>query len=210
METIYRMSADLLLDAEIAQLVYDRCSDVRRKKADLCRAEAHRRQSLAASCLLDCALRNIGMRERDIQYREGADGKPMISELPDFHFNLSHSGTHIICAVSDREIGADVEMPREFSERLQKRYFSLWEQRDPLRFWVLKESYCKLTGVGIRELPTLETDVTDGIVMRQNGIPTSAVFWEKQLFDGTDIAVCCYGPKPIQMNEVIIKRSDLI
>ncbi len=210
MEILYRMSADILLDAQIAQLVYDRCSAERRKKADRCRTAEHRRQSLAASCLLDCALRNMGMQEQAVQYREGADGKPTIPALPDFHFNLSHSGNHIICAVSDREIGADVEMPREFSPRLLQRYFSAQERLEPLRVWVLKESFCKLTGVGIREIPTLEAQLTDAVSMLRNGQKTDAVFWEKQLSDGTNLAVCCYGPMPIQIQEIIIKRSDLI
>ncbi len=208
MERLYLVSTDLLRDAELEQAIYQRCSDMRRAKADLCRTDEKRRQSLAASCLLDCALRKIGLQERNVRYQTGE--KPSIMGLSDFRFSLSHSGNWAICAVSDREIGADVEMPREFSPRLLQRYFTEQERTDPLRVWVLKESFCKLTGVGIREIPTLEAELRDPVSMLQHGKQTAVRFWEENLPDGARIAVCRTGSEPIQMEEIIVNRSDLI
>ena len=208
MERLYLVSTELLRDAELEQAIYQRCSDARRAKADLCRTDEKRRQSLAASCLLDCALRRIGLQERNVRYQTGE--KPSIMGLSDFRFSLSHSGNWAICAVSDREIGADVEMPREFSPRLLQRYFTEQERTDPLRVWVLKESFCKLTGVGIREIPTLEAELRDPVSMLQHGKQTDVRFWEENLPDGARIAVCRMGSEPIQMEEIIVNRSDLI
>lgn len=183
---------------------------MRREKADRCRTELQRRQSLAATCLLDYALKTVGLREQEIQYLEGPDGKPGIAGLNSVHFSLSHSGKWAICAVSEQEIGADIEMIREFSPRLLQRYFDIEEQKDPLRVWVLKESFCKMTGVGIREIPTLRVVLHRGVQMLQNGRMAEAVFWEKQLSDGTRLAVCCHGTMSIRVQEFIINRSDLI
>lgn len=210
MAELYRISTELLRDKTLEQRIYQSCSPMRREKADRCRTELQRRQSLAASCLLDYALKVIGLNEQEIQYLEGPDGKPEIAGLDSVRFSLSHSGTWAICAVSEQAIGADIEMAREFSPRLLQRYFDAEEQKDPLRVWVLKESFCKMTGVGIREIPTLHIVMRDRVQMLQNGRMAEAVFWEKQLSDGTRLAVCCRGTTPIRIQESIINRSDLI
>ena len=36
-------------------------------------------------------------------------GKAYISNHENIHFNLSHSGKMVLCAISDREVGADIE-----------------------------------------------------------------------------------------------------
>ena len=36
-------------------------------------------------------------------------GKAYISNHENIHFNLSHSGKMVLCAISDMEVGADIE-----------------------------------------------------------------------------------------------------
>ena len=76
------------------------------------------------------------------------NGKPFFPGFPDVHFSLSHSATHVICAISSEPVGVDIESPRHVSERTV-RYFCSQEESalfDPLDLWVLKESYIKLLG----------------------------------------------------------------
>ena len=75
-------------------------------------------------------------------------GKPFFPDRPEIHFSLSHASTHVLCALSDRPVGVDVESPRQISERAVRFFcspeeFSLF---DPLELWVLKESYIKFVG----------------------------------------------------------------
>lgn len=92
----------------------------------------------------------------------GKKGKPYLKEYPYF-FNLSHSGEYVICAVSDQEIGADIQQCVSTDvERLAGRFFSAEEckvlaeyetERERRRFffrqWARKEAYGKLIGEGI-------------------------------------------------------------
>ena len=39
-------------------------------------------------------------------------GKPYFSHLPRRQFNLSHSGTLALCALSDRPVGVDIQVVR--------------------------------------------------------------------------------------------------
>ena len=75
-------------------------------------------------------------------------GKPYFSGIQDIHFSLSHSRTHVLCAISDKPVGVDIESPRHISERALLFFYSPEESVhfEPLDLWVLKESYIKLIG----------------------------------------------------------------
>ena len=76
-------------------------------------------------------------------------------------FNISHSGTKVMCAVSDHDIGCDVEQIVDIDMEIAKRFFfaeeyealmkcTCRESRNDLffRYWTLKESFMKATGLG--------------------------------------------------------------
>lgn len=103
--------------------------------------------SAAAYSLLEYAFRSEhGGALPEI--KKTPNGKPYFPERPELHFSLSHAGTHVLCAVSGKPVGADIESPRLVSERAT-RFFSTPEELrlfHPLDLWVLKESYIKLIG----------------------------------------------------------------
>lgn len=91
-----------------------------------------------------------------------ANGKPVFSEHPEIHFNLSHAGDYVVCVVSQWEVGVDIEGNREVRASIENRFFSCeecrWVQAADseklhnerfFRLWTLKEAYSKLTGEGI-------------------------------------------------------------
>lgn len=97
-----------------------------------------------------------------LTYRYGEQGKPYFREIPLF-FSLSHSGEYVLCAVSCREIGADIQklQPAEVW-KLAKRFYAeseclaleqciSEEERRRLFFalWSRKEAYGKLMGTGV-------------------------------------------------------------
>ncbi len=89
----------------------------------------------------------------------GEKEKPYLKEVPDFCFNLSHSGEKVVLAVAELPVGVDVEkvVPREFSA-VAARCFSIEEQKKiaaskaPLlefyRVWTARESAVKRRGEG--------------------------------------------------------------
>lgn len=177
------------------EAVYGRCSSARRNKADGCLRREDRVRSLAATAMLEKALASVGLREADVFYGSGEGGKPLLLEYPDLHFSLSHSGSYAVCVIADRPVGVDVETQRNISKALRRRYFSEEEQAaDPVRVWVLKESFCKMTGRGLAQLG--EIRLTLGASVSAAG--HSASFWEKELPGGARLAVCAAGNQPVR------------
>ena len=86
----------------------------------------------------------------------GKNGKPYLEAVPDLFYNLSHSGTKVLLAVSDREIGCDIQKVSGNRERIVKRFYTEAEQAyvsgSAERFteiWSRKESFVKAVGLGI-------------------------------------------------------------
>lgn len=77
-------------------------------------------------------------------------GKPVFAKEPNLHFSVSHSRTHVLCALSGEPLGADILDHRavkpETISRLatpeELEHFTFYE------LWCLRESFFKLTGSG--------------------------------------------------------------
>jgi len=101
----------------------------------------------------------------EIKFKIGEYGKPYVVECENVHFNISHSGNFVVCAVYNKPIGIDVQRmddvdfdsiaKRAFTENEQVVYFSTPEEERKKQFyktWTAKESYIKCLGTGIRDL----------------------------------------------------------
>ena len=130
-----------------------------------------REQSVCSELLLRYALNDSGFSvEGPLDLTTGEYGKPFLKSGECF-FSLSHSGEVVFCALSDKEIGADVQKRSAENPPLIKRYYSEDEQayvaqaadRDEAftEIWTMKESCCKLDGRGLA-LPLDSFSVFDG------------------------------------------------
>ena len=95
-----------------------------------------------------------------------ANGKPYFPARPDLHFSISHSLTHVLCAVGDSPVGCDIESPREVSRRVMDYAASADELKlfDFLDLWVLKESYIKLFGLTLLSMKKHHFSVCNGVI----------------------------------------------
>ena len=110
-----------LEDEWLYRRLYSSVSRQRREKADRMRFMKDKCLSLGAGVLLETALREAGVR--DIHYSEEANGKPCLSSRQDIRFNISHSGTKVLCALSDHDIGCDVERIRDKCPEVAEHFF---------------------------------------------------------------------------------------
>jgi len=115
-------------------------------------------QKVTWELLADC----MGQTYREWDLRTKERGKPYIEGNP-VYFNLSHSGSLVLCGISDQDIGVDIQLRTDFAfEKISDRYFTEQEKgqlekcnsREEkaiwfYRFWTAKEAYAKLTGEGI-------------------------------------------------------------
>ena len=116
--------------------------------------EREKLKLLCTGVLLYKALHEHGISSKDILYKE--NGKPYIGNRNDFFFNLSHSGDKIFLCLSDAEIGCDIQKEVEANDSLIKRICSEEEiienpdVSDEFNLvWAIKESFTKLSGIGI-------------------------------------------------------------
>ena len=151
METVYLVPAALLRDEALAGRVYACCPPARRAQLEAVRDPKAQLRSLAASAALMLALRDAGLQPEEAGLALTAAGKPYLPAQPGIHISLSHSGGLAVCAAGDRPLGVDIERPRTFRSSLLRRCFSEAERAaaEPLRLWVLKESFVKWTGEGL-------------------------------------------------------------
>ena len=129
----------------------------RQKKVDQFRFEKDKKLSAGAYLLLDKLLKEENITNPIL--KTGKYGKAYLSNYENIHFNLSHSGKLVACAISDEEVGVDIEYNDSTIDlNIAKHYFynseyeSIMNSQNPsdefFKFWVLKESYMKYTGLG--------------------------------------------------------------
>ena len=182
-----------LREEETYRKYYERVPDFRKQKADQLRFPQDRAQSVGAWMLLE------KMRE---QY--GAE--------PDRVFNLSHSGSYVLCSIStekEAKVGCDIETIKETRMRVARRFFlpseTAYIERQPsdgaeaeafYRLWVLKESFMKAVrkGMGLDtrsfEIGFDEKDVP--FLLKKPDLYPEEFYYREYLVAGVDarIAVC--------------------
>lgn len=73
--------------------------------------------------------------------------KPYLKGL---FYNVSHSKGRIAIAISESEVGIDIQKYTEVIEKVKPKYYSLLDfEQNLLRMWVIKESYLKYIGIGL-------------------------------------------------------------
>ncbi|MCR5670159.1 MAG: 4'-phosphopantetheinyl transferase superfamily protein [Butyrivibrio sp.] len=162
-DLIYLISADVFTDKGLFDIWYEKVDQQRKNRIDKTRSGSDKRLLLGAGVLLDFVMQRCGIKDPEFEYRER--NKPYLKGRDDFYFNISHSGNMVALAVSDKEVGLDIEKERSFNEALRKRVFGS-EDRLLLNeiektiedgntdiactcLWTVKESIMKYTGMGL-------------------------------------------------------------
>ncbi len=129
------------------------------------RADRYLRQDDKVRCICAGFLLRLALGKDDFEIETDTFGKPMVKDMPDFYYNLSHSGNWVVIAYGNCPVGIDVEQVRWNcgKEDLARRYFTVDEQDFVFgqsqqgiaaRFfeiWTSKESYLKYLGTGLRK-----------------------------------------------------------
>ena len=155
---VYRADS---LSESMYRILFDEASLERKERATkfLRREDACR--TIVADCLIRYVVKRVtGFETGELSLGRNEYGKPMIHNL-DIHFNISHSGEWVICAVDKSEIGVDIESYRPIETKIADRFFSEKEllfinrcKEEDYRYevffkiWTLKESYIKAIGKG--------------------------------------------------------------
>lgn len=206
---LYRKQIDLT-DAEEFLLAH--CNDVSPERAlqiSRYRDMKDKLRSYWAEMLLRQAVQDRGLSMEQLRFASEQFGKPILVNMHTnqkiaYDYNLSHSGDHVVCAISESRVGVDIQEYRGYKPTLVKRCCSPKEQEylfhlnkkeqnsEFYRLWTLKESYMKSTGEGLR-VPLDHIEFTDDDpvkVIRQGISMERCCATTIHLADGYSMSVC--------------------
>jgi len=119
----------------------------------------------SVNCLLGDILarkeicRYTGLKNDELEFSTNYFGKPKLANNHKIYFNISHSGHYIACAISDKEVGIDIEIIRTVDLKIAENFFApdeaayiMTNTNNKHRFyevWTKKEARIKLEGKGL-------------------------------------------------------------
>ena len=179
-------------------------------------------RSLFAELLVRYVLKkHFQIEGADIEFDYNEYGKPFLKGQKNLFFNVSHSGSWVICAVSDKPVGVDVEEIKDRNLDIAERFYSKKEteaikESDMgnelfYHYWTLKESYVKAEGKGMSISFSSFAFSIEGedILLEVEG--KSCLTYQFQVYkidDGTLAATCsCEKPEGI-FDEVSINQIE--
>ncbi len=120
-------------------------------------AISNRKESKLGRILLHKALSQLGEENYTAEYFKNK--KPGLKSDKELYFNISHSGDYVVLALSEAEVGCDVQQLKPYNPKVAKRHYCESEakliENTPdkddmfIRLWALKESVLKFSGEGI-------------------------------------------------------------
>lgn len=173
---VYAADISPLIADDIFAAAYASVPQIRRDKVDRLALVNDKRLSLGAGLLLHYCLTEGGIESYSVAC--GAQGKPFLTDVRFVDgrdagnfalcFNLSHSGSRVMCAVSTDSVGCDVELIRDFSPAVAKRFLDPSAYNDLMsigsfgernaeffRLWTRREALAKVCGLGLAKLGEL-------------------------------------------------------
>jgi len=138
-----------------------------REKSERAARMRHRRDAVNALAgeiiVRNTICGHMGLAPDELIIQPDRYGKPYPANAPGIHFNISHSGDIVVCALSDAPVGVDIEVFRAVKPGVAKRFFSDDENEfislggiNPdmafFKIWTMKESYVKWEGRGLSAL----------------------------------------------------------
>lgn len=165
-----------------------------------------KKELVAAGVLLHKVLKMYGRKSKDVLLTK--EGKPYLKD-DELCFNISHSGSMVMLAVSEDQIGADIQKAVEYKASLYERITSDAEKnqeelKDLKRLWAAKEGYSKLTGKGISvdfsTITVIEKE-TDFCIYEGNELKA----YGKRVYEDENYAaiVCMEEPFDVRKTETI-------
>jgi 4'-phosphopantetheinyl transferase len=147
--------------------------------------------------------KNLNIKNIDITFEKNEYGKPFLLGVDKIHFNISHSGNWVVCAISDYPVGIDVETIKPTDFEIAKRFFSKYEytalksQPDDqkqtyfFKLWTLKESYIKAVGKGLSiPLDSFTISVENSAIINSDETLSDYSLYHSSLDSSSFYAIC--------------------
>ncbi len=209
----YIVNSDELNDPVLFNEVIDTISFDRRTKALSYCFEKDRKLSAVAGLFF----RTVEVKY-NVRITIDEDDKPQTNRS-DVNFNVSHSGSMVVCAVSDVPVGIDVEaignnldISKDVMMKEEYEIFMSMDNREEVfcRMWTIKESYMKALGKGL-SIPPNTFDIIKENGLRHDGFPNGLKVRELESPEGYCVSVCSSDVECDEMKAISCRQMlDLI
>lgn len=162
------------ITAEQYDNIFKTLSNSRKARIIRMKKEDDRRRSLMATYLVQKLLEELGYENITLENTE--NGKPYLKDC-DLFVSISHSGAGVVCAISEKEIGIDIESIRpvrkgliEYActkaerEYIYSDFIDIEKNITPTcvmqkfyAVWTAKEAYFKKGGSDITDIRSINT-----------------------------------------------------
>jgi len=209
MVEVYALNLNEIIDDNDLFFMETLISDKRLIKLNKYRFLWDKKRSLFGEILVRfLAINKYNIRNIDIKIVYNHYGKPSIENIPDFHYNISHSGNWIVCATGEFEVGIDVQEIKPIELDVAKRFFTKQEyiqllsknETEKLSFfyelWTLKEAYVKALGNGLSiPLNSFSIEITDSMYTCLSNVVENKKleFMQYTIGEGYKTAVCTFS-----------------
>lgn len=96
--------------------------------------------------------------KKDYTLTYNSNGKPFIKDS-DLFFNISHTEDTVICVVSDREVGVDIEKIKDYDHSLLDLFnYPLLSNKEFFKEYTKKEAILKKQGLSLKEIMNVNED----------------------------------------------------
>ncbi|MDO4940834.1 MAG: 4'-phosphopantetheinyl transferase superfamily protein [Erysipelotrichaceae bacterium] len=206
MNKLYICNIKDLYDEGLYKQAYSKLSTSRRDKVDSLRSYNDKCLSITSELLVNKLTNNS-----NIIYNEY--GKPYVYDNS-VYFNVSHSNEYVICATSNNEVGCDIEHVRDVNMNVAKRYFNEKEYLDIInsnnkidaffKYWVLKESFIKNIGFGLKQsLDSFCIDLNN-LSIKQD-VNKNNYYLHLYELDDYKYAICLFNDEDVEIKHIDIK-----
>ncbi len=167
------------------------------KQIENYRCKKNKDLTLAGEFLSKYAINKVfNIPFKDMKIKTSKYGKPFLCSHKNIYFNISHSENIVVCVVSNRKVGIDVQkiLNTNFQklEKIVKRKFTQKERQmieaeanenkleQFYKIWAAKESYIKYIGTGLKDF---NKDINKNCLIKFIDIKTPNF-----------ICACCFKP----------------
>ena len=158
----YFLKVDRNIETEEFDFLLSHVSEEKKERISRFHMFEDAQRTLIGDVLARYAICNrLGIKNNDLVFGTNEYGKPILLGQNGIHFNISHSGNWVVCAVDDNTVGIDVEVIKPIDFKIAESFFSrneyisLINQQEDIKLkyfymiWTLKESYIKTEGKGL-------------------------------------------------------------
>ena len=179
--------------------IYQKINLQKKEKIDKLKKTADKKRSLLGEyCLIKLLKKYYNIDYKKTNFYTNEYGKPYIQDSNIF-FNISHSNDYVIVAISNKEIGIDIEKIRDTNINTINQFATLKEKEYILsdsnncfsrlfEIYTLKESYIKMKGKNMNEVKNIEFRIKDNLTFCSDSSINTLLF--KNIKKGYIISIC--------------------